>query len=312
MILIPFFIQVTLALLTIVGLALSKKTTLWAEVWKILGVSLLMTGLWLVGIWYWPSQYAYIILICVLILIALYRLRKPFISRGKIFSGFFYLPTLASTILGLLMVFSGVMGQLPPHGPFIELSPPLSKGENNCVLSGGNSLGVNFHYLVGPNGATNEEIHSIDFIKLNKGFRTNSSQLSKPQPSDNSDYIIFGSSIYAPCDGVVVGLETQKNDHAAGNKFRDRSGSNHVTLNCSGTMVLLAHMQRDSSKVDLGAEVKTGDLIGLVGNSGNTEEPHLHIHAYRLSIEKSLASPQVAIPVPMKFNDRYLSRRECL
>ncbi len=31
--------------------------------------------------------------------------------------------------------------------------------------------------------------------------------------------------------------------------------------------------------VDKGDKVQTGKRIGLVGNSGNTSEPHVHIHA---------------------------------
>jgi hypothetical protein len=30
-----------------------------------------------------------------------------------------------------------------------------------------------------------------------------------------------------------------------------------------------------------GQSVRAGDLLGEVGNSGNTTEPHLHIHAER-------------------------------
>lgn len=43
--------------------------------------------------------------------------------------------------------------------------------------------------------------------------------------------------------------------------------------------MLLAHMKKGSLVVKEDIPVKTGDLIGQVGNSGNTSEPHLHIHA---------------------------------
>lgn len=45
--------------------------------------------------------------------------------------------------------------------------------------------------------------------------------------------------------------------------------------------MLLAHLQQDSLQVAEGDELQVGDPVGLIGNSGNTTEPHLHIHAQR-------------------------------
>jgi murein DD-endopeptidase MepM/ murein hydrolase activator NlpD len=45
--------------------------------------------------------------------------------------------------------------------------------------------------------------------------------------------------------------------------------------------VLLAHMRRGSVQVAGGERVSVGDPLGRVGNSGNTDEPHLHISAQR-------------------------------
>ena len=43
--------------------------------------------------------------------------------------------------------------------------------------------------------------------------------------------------------------------------------------------VLLAHLRKGSLVAKEGSLIEIGDLIGQVGNSGNTTEPHLHIHA---------------------------------
>ena len=41
---------------------------------------------------------------------------------------------------------------------------------------------------------------------------------------------------------------------------------------------MLAHLQPHSVRVKLGQRVKRGDVLGLAGNSGNTSQPHLHVH----------------------------------
>ncbi|WP_260412143.1 M23 family metallopeptidase [Alkalihalobacillus sp. TS-13] len=48
---------------------------------------------------------------------------------------------------------------------------------------------------------------------------------------------------------------------------------------------------------DVGGFVKKGEEIGLVGNSGNTSEPHIHIHAGK-----------DGKGVPIRFNGRFLVR----
>jgi murein DD-endopeptidase MepM/ murein hydrolase activator NlpD len=45
-----------------------------------------------------------------------------------------------------------------------------------------------------------------------------------------------------------------------------------------GLYMLYAHLQSGSLKVKKGDKIKRGDVIGLVGNSGNTSAPHLHFH----------------------------------
>jgi len=45
-----------------------------------------------------------------------------------------------------------------------------------------------------------------------------------------------------------------------------------------GRFAFYAHMQPGSVRVKVGDKVKTGQVLGLLGNSGNTDTPHLHFH----------------------------------
>ena len=44
-----------------------------------------------------------------------------------------------------------------------------------------------------------------------------------------------------------------------------------------GRYVLYAHLKQGSARVRVGDRVVSGQDIGLVGDSGNSDEPHLHI-----------------------------------
>ena len=45
-----------------------------------------------------------------------------------------------------------------------------------------------------------------------------------------------------------------------------------------GAFAFYAHLQRGSLKAKLGDKVKKGQVLGLLGNTGNTDAPHLHFH----------------------------------
>lgn len=46
----------------------------------------------------------------------------------------------------------------------------------------------------------------------------------------------------------------------------------------SGHFVVLAHLRQGTLRVGVGERVRKGDPLALVGNSGNTTMPHLHLH----------------------------------
>jgi hypothetical protein len=57
------------------------------------------------------------------------------------------------------------------------------------------------------------------------------------------------------------------------------AGGNHVVVDIGyGLYALYAHMRPGTLKVKVGDEVNSGDILGHLGNSGNSTEPHLHAH----------------------------------
>jgi murein DD-endopeptidase MepM/ murein hydrolase activator NlpD len=90
---------------------------------------------------------------------------------------------------------------------------------------------------------------------------------------------------------------------------RTKLAGNHVLLDCGGTEVLLAHLQRGSVLVAPGEHVTTGQRLGLIGNSGNTTEPHLHVSAQRRHDGEPLIG---GVPVWVTVNGRYLVRNDRL
>lgn len=83
-----------------------------------------------------------------------------------------------------------------------------------------------------------------------------------------------GSNIIAAMDGVVV----EANDGCeVGNKYCGREWGNFVQIkHNNGTYTGYAHMVKGSIKVKTGDEVKQGQVLGKMGNTGYSKGVHLH------------------------------------
>jgi len=89
--------------------------------------------------------------------------------------------------------------------------------------------------------------------------------------------------VIAVADGTVVATRNDLPEQPPGklpaNLPIDQADGNFVVLDIGGgAFALYAHMQPGSVRVVAGAKVKRGDMLGKVGNTGNTSAPHLHFH----------------------------------
>jgi hypothetical protein len=94
-------------------------------------------------------------------------------------------------------------------------------------------------------------------------------------------YTIFGKSALAVANAIVVsvidGLPEQTPGKFPSDISLDAADGNSVMLDLGDQRyALYAHLQPGSIKVHRGERVKLGQVIGLVGNSGNSVAPHLH------------------------------------
>ena len=81
--------------------------------------------------------------------------------------------------------------------------------------------------------------------------------------------------ICAARDGVVIA--SRGDSDKGGLKPGNLSDGNHVSIqHADGSVAHYWHLQKDGALVNVGDTVKTGQLIGLSGNTGYSAFPHLH------------------------------------
>ncbi len=133
-------------------------------------------------------------------------------------------------------------------------------------------------------------------------------------PEEVEDYAIYGRQILAPCAGEVLEASDGAPDTPIGGSDRSAPAGNHLTLACgidgADYTVMLAHLAPGSLAAGPGDDVAVGDVVGAVGSSGNSTEPHLHIHAVRGRVTDDEAVIVTAEPVPLTFGGRFLVRND--
>jgi len=100
--------------------------------------------------------------------------------------------------------------------------------------------------------------------------------------NNNTDYLCWNEPVYAMADGVVQAIENGKPDIPPKSPEEEQNkGANFVKIQHGDEEVLYLHLKKGSVEPNLskGVHVKAGQLLGRVGNSGNTDAPHLHIDA---------------------------------
>jgi hypothetical protein len=217
----------------------------------------------------------------------------------------------AAVALGVSALLSiGVQGQgrTLPEEAVVDLSFPLRAG-TYYIANGGSTERVNAHVRMLASSRFRHyrgASYGVDIVALNRaGARANG-----PAPHDLRQYAIFADAVYAPCEGVVIRVEDWLPDLVPPDVDREHMPGNFVMLECGDAgevHVLLAHMRSQSVRVHPGDYVTTDTRLGDVGNSGDSNEPHLHVHAQRPGEIWDLF---IGDPLPVRFDGRLLVRHD--
>jgi hypothetical protein len=136
-----------------------------------------------------------------------------------------------------------------------------------------------------------DQRHALDLVSWRDGGSFGATLGTK-----NEDHAIWNARVHAPVDGTVVFLENAAADHAHPHvEWADDAHpfGNVVVIRVAAApdrFVVLGHMRKGSIVVAVGSVVAAGDVIGRVGNSGNSSEPHLHVHVQDGPVLKAGAS----------------------
>ncbi len=89
-------------------------------------------------------------------------------------------------------------------------------------------------------------------------------------------FVPIGTPIVAAADGIVV--EMMKSSNTTGMRVSDWYKGNHVEIHHPqfNEYTWYEHLEYNEVCVNIGDRVKAGELIGLSGNTGFSEVPHLH------------------------------------
>lgn len=178
----------------------------------------------------------------------------------------------------------------------IEIHPPLeydnwliSSGPSNYVEHRRAFLELSGHRYISQRFA-------IDFVKYG-----DNKKLYDPNPNENENYHCFGKNLLAVADGEVVALVDGLPNNTPPNKpdmhIFNATGNYLVLKIAEERYAFYAHIIPGTFKVKIGEKVNRGEILARLGNSGNSDAPHLHFHI--------CTSPDALFSqgVPYVFND---------
>lgn len=169
------------------------------------------------------------------------------------------------------------------HSPMAVFGPPL-RGGNWFVLGGPGATGATTYHrqntFVLNGNIEASRRYAIDWVKIENG------EMHSGKLADSTSYYGYGQEVLAVADGVIVIAVDGIPDNVPGRVPSMPPITpicilcgNHVVLDLArGQIATYMHLQPGSLRVAQGDHVRRGQVLGLVGNSGESYLPHLHFH----------------------------------
>ncbi|MCP4048082.1 MAG: M23 family metallopeptidase [Gammaproteobacteria bacterium] len=251
----------------------------------------------IVGRWYWLNYNARQVSLAILVLALGYSYFM--LEPGLRDSSYLILGiNLVILTFWLLCLLKAIRSAVPPVAPY-PLVFPL-EGGSYYTTEGGSSRLTNNHHV------NRAQRYALDFYQLDRLGR----RCKGLFPKDLESYVIFCEPLYAPASGTILKARDGLHDMTPPEMDEVNRAGNHVLIRTDDDrFIVMAHMKKGSVTVSEGDRVEAGNLLGRVGNSGRSEEPHLHIHCME-TLEEDYVRCGHGIPV--QFDGRYLLRNQCV
>ena len=216
------------------------------------------------GLWLWYLGPIVLAVATAVLLIGSLRSARSWrggVDRGQVL-GYLALVLVVLT----LPVYDPYPSSHDEHPSLVSFRVPFE--EPATVAWGGATAEVNYHvYLPDQRWA-----YDLLVTRDGRSFRGDGTRLR--------DYYAYGRLVLAPASGQVFSMENDEPEISIGGRRRTLAGlGNHVGIKVGPEEYLfVGHFQRGSVEVGVGDHVTMGQPLGRVGNSGNSSEPHVHLH----------------------------------
>jgi biotin carboxyl carrier protein len=168
---------------------------------------------------------------------------------------------------------------IPVTPKAVVIGPPI-RGEWAAFNGPGNASGHRRLVLALDGHVASGQRFAIDYLQVDSA---GSSRKPGSDPLKNESYYAYGNELLAVADGIVAATKDGIPQNVPGANSRavtitlETVGGNFVGIDIGGGYyALYAHVQPGSLRVKVGDHVKRGQVVALLGNSGNSTEPHVH------------------------------------
>jgi hypothetical protein len=182
----------------------------------------------------------------------------------------------------------------------VEIMPYRCNGDYVFPIRGSATVvGTPWNRFAGHRLATSQEF-AFDVVDFQPSALGGFAVSDPPDSTNVNDYYFFERDVRAVGNGVVVAsgndwpnkwaenpqinpddriIEQTQQLLDGGMEFTHAILGNYVIIDhMNGEFSVYAHMSENSVNVQAGDRVKQGEVIGKVGNTSNSDFPHLHFH----------------------------------